>query len=670
MQEVIGKVRLNLDYYSGRDLYDEGASEDEILEIVKNVAPCDYNRIINERKSWSVLYHLSNIRGNIVSFLPITKNDDVLEIGSGCGAITGALADMAGSVTCIELSKKRSTINAYRNKDKDNIEIMVGNFQTVEKQLEKKYDYITLIGVYEYAASYIESASDAYEEFMSIVAGHLKENGKLVIAIENKYGMKYFAGCREDHVGMMFEGIEGYPRTNIARTFSKERMAEYAKKAGLSDAVCYYPYPDYKIPMAIYSDWHLPESGELLRIPAINFDQSRYVLFNEAKALEECVKEHTFGTFSNSFLFVMGGQQDALDRTEYVKYSDDRATYFMISTGIQMKHEDGMRRVYKKPESPEAAAHIRSLADKYAMLQDADDTEEGVMTPDAGDSSDVYTIAYNRCSHEGDRMYFEYVNGENLGDKLCSLFRAGKEQEADAVIRKYIRTVRQLAAKPRAQISDEFRKVFSDVDFDCIDDENLRCQSVTDIDLNFDNLFITDESMLTAIDYEWVFDFNIPVGYVIYRALKYLSIDISGLVEEYKDTLAGFCEKYGISDKEAGLFEKMDDAFGEYVRCGRHILGEFAGTIGKQAVALNNGFDFSIDSLLEVDKKAAALKEYCEAYEIELAKSRDEVKNLKEYCSAYELELARSRDEVEELRQKCEAFEGSLCGKVYRKLNK
>ena len=70
MQEVIGKVRLNLDYYSGRDLYDEGASEDEILEIVKNVAPCDYNRIINERKSWSVLYHLSNIRGNIVSFLP------------------------------------------------------------------------------------------------------------------------------------------------------------------------------------------------------------------------------------------------------------------------------------------------------------------------------------------------------------------------------------------------------------------------------------------------------------------------------------------------------------------------------------------------------------------------------------------------------------------------
>lgn len=51
MQEVIGKVRLNLDYYSGRDLYDEGASEDEILEIVKNVAPCDYNRIIMRERA-------------------------------------------------------------------------------------------------------------------------------------------------------------------------------------------------------------------------------------------------------------------------------------------------------------------------------------------------------------------------------------------------------------------------------------------------------------------------------------------------------------------------------------------------------------------------------------------------------------------------------------------
>ena len=32
----IGKVKLNLEYYEGQDLYSDGDIEDEILEIVKN----------------------------------------------------------------------------------------------------------------------------------------------------------------------------------------------------------------------------------------------------------------------------------------------------------------------------------------------------------------------------------------------------------------------------------------------------------------------------------------------------------------------------------------------------------------------------------------------------------------------------------------------------------
>ena len=36
--------------------------------------------------------------------------------------------------------------------------------------------------------------------------------------------MKYFAGCREDHVGRAFEGIEGYPGTDSVRTFSRAEL--------------------------------------------------------------------------------------------------------------------------------------------------------------------------------------------------------------------------------------------------------------------------------------------------------------------------------------------------------------------------------------------------------------------------------------------------------------
>ena len=61
----------------------------------ENYGEEDYNRIIAETSSWPVMYHFSNIRQNIVEWLPIGKGDCVLEIGAGCGAITGALARKA-----------------------------------------------------------------------------------------------------------------------------------------------------------------------------------------------------------------------------------------------------------------------------------------------------------------------------------------------------------------------------------------------------------------------------------------------------------------------------------------------------------------------------------------------------------------------------------------------
>ena len=305
MEEYIGGVRLDYDYYSGVDLYSDGNIEDEILSIVQNYGEEDYNRIIKDRKEWAILYHLSPIRKNIVSFLPIGRNEKVLEVGAGCGAITGALADKAESVTCIELSKKRSMINAYRNKEKDNINILVGNFQDIEKNLTEKYDYITLIGVFEYAEYYIQCAADPYEEFLKTIKKHLKDNGKIVVAIENKYGMKYFAGCKEDHVGMYFEGIEGYSASHGVKTFARDTILKYAKGAGLEDVQYYYPHPDYKLPMVIYSDSYLPQTGELGRYGTYNFDQDRTILFDENKAFNSCIKDGLFTQFANSFLVVM-----------------------------------------------------------------------------------------------------------------------------------------------------------------------------------------------------------------------------------------------------------------------------------------------------------------------------------------------------------------------------
>lgn len=304
MQENIGKVIIDYKEYLGKDLYSDGKVEDEMLDIAMNNSENDFNRLIAERNSWPILYHFSHIRTNVVTWLPITKNDRVLEIGSGCGAITGALSDMAFSVDCIELSKKRSMINAYRNIDKDNICIKVGNFNDIEKKLEEKYDYITLIGVFEYAESYIDS-SEPYIDFLTKIGKHLKENGKIIIAIENKYGLKYWAGCKEDHVSDFFEGIEGYSKTSGVKTFSKNKLEKIVKESRLEVLEFYYPYPDYKFPNVIFSDKNLPQKGDLI-INRRNFDNDRLVLFDEEKVYEELIEDGMFEMFSNSFILVIG----------------------------------------------------------------------------------------------------------------------------------------------------------------------------------------------------------------------------------------------------------------------------------------------------------------------------------------------------------------------------
>lgn len=303
MQENIGKIMLDYRFYSGIDLYSDGEIEDEILEIVKNNNENQYDRIIAERNKWPILYHLSNIRGNIVEWIPIENTSTVLEIGSGCGAITGTLASKAKTVTCIELSKKRSYINAYRNKDKANIDILVGNFEDINKEITEKYDYITLIGVFEYAESYI-SSKNPYETFLKTIEKHLKENGEIIIAIENRLGLKYWAGCQEDHFGGYFEGIENYPNTNGIKTFSKKELEEIFQKSGFIDYKFYYPYPDYKLPTTIYSDEYLPRTGELNN-NIRNFDRERLITFDESKVYDTVIKENMFQIYSNSFLILL-----------------------------------------------------------------------------------------------------------------------------------------------------------------------------------------------------------------------------------------------------------------------------------------------------------------------------------------------------------------------------
>ena len=445
MREQIGNVVLDYSQYSGQDCYSDGASEDVLLEVVKNHKETIFNEIIIGQQSWPVLYHLSHIRGNIVEWLPIGKEHKVLEIGSGCGAITGALADKAKEVICIELSKKRSLINAYRNQDKKNIEIKVGNFQKIEKTLEDKFDYIMLIGVFEYGESYLQG-KNPYFRFLEIIKSHLAKEGKIVLAIENKYGLKYWAGCKEDHVGKYFEGLEGYGESSGVKTFSKREISKLMEENNLYHEF-YYPYPDYKFPISIYSDKYLPHKGEL-KDNLRNFDGDRVVLFDETKVYDGLIENEMFPFYSNSFLVIAGEKENIQYEKEkilFVKYSNERAKDRMIRTDIT-EEEGKTRKVRKTALTKEAAAHVNALKEHYEKLCQLFDKTK---------------FLPNRFAQMRDeRAIFQYIEGETLESRLDVLLQEKDFDKMLQLISQYRDMLLKISDKNKFEIGDSFTEVF------------------------------------------------------------------------------------------------------------------------------------------------------------------------------------------------------------------
>ena len=88
----IGNVTLDTSCYPGEDLYSDGKVEERILELAKTYPQESYNQIIAKEQDWAVMYHLAREREHILSWYPFESGAKVLEVGSGCGAVTAAAA--------------------------------------------------------------------------------------------------------------------------------------------------------------------------------------------------------------------------------------------------------------------------------------------------------------------------------------------------------------------------------------------------------------------------------------------------------------------------------------------------------------------------------------------------------------------------------------------------
>ena len=62
-------MELNLKFYCGKDEYSDGDIENKIIEYIKKY-PNDYEQAFKKDVSWPVLYHLSDVRKNVINWYP------------------------------------------------------------------------------------------------------------------------------------------------------------------------------------------------------------------------------------------------------------------------------------------------------------------------------------------------------------------------------------------------------------------------------------------------------------------------------------------------------------------------------------------------------------------------------------------------------------------------
>ncbi len=515
---------FNLSFYKGEDKYSDGDNvENYIYEMVS--AGCTLDDIREEDITWPVFYHLTPIRENICNWYPFKSGASILEIGSGCGAVTGVLCQNAAKVTSVELSKRRASINYERNKQYDNLDIIVGNLNDIK--LEEKYDYITLIGVLEYAGRFTEGEKP-FHAFLMNLKKYLKPDGALLIAIENRLGLKYFSGAPEDHTGRIFDGINGYPYYDGVRTFSKSELTELLQECGLVNSRFYYPYPDYKLPNEIFTDYSMNRSKR----PYYTYDVDRYSLFWENNLQESLQRENVASVFSNSFFVEAREVTECDDSIIYAKLNQDRKAEFRVGTVIYRR--DGKEVVEKK------AFHKRALSQVDRICKN-DNRKYGSIEAIKGER------------HE-DSIVYPFISVETLDGRLKKLAIKNNKEEFIDLLKNFFKAVRD-GAEMHKYLGREFTEVFG-VEGEL--ESEAECLCPANIDLAPSNVYYDGDTYYIS-DCEWVFDFPIPTEFVIWRSIRALYVNIPTIGEMIKEN--DLLSELEVTDYHIDIFIKWEKHF-------------------------------------------------------------------------------------------------------------
>lgn len=222
-------------------------------------------------------------------------------------------------------------------------------------------------------------------------------------------------------------------------------------------------------------------------------------------------------------------------KTIFAKYNRERLPKYQIVTKIVVD-EDGHKYALKEALCDEAMEHIENIYTNYELLKS---------------SYDINLVKPRRLTNG---LIFEMANGKSLENILLKCYNKNDNEEFQKYIDMFLSFIDGMVSKRNVEFkpSKEFKSIFGEWEIDKPQD----IIKVANIDLIFGNIFLNEKYEFSLIDYEWVFDFEIPKSYIIWRSLNifsvYHSFDMSKLI---KDDIKQYYD----------VFLKLDDFLSNYV---------------------------------------------------------------------------------------------------------
>ena len=354
-------MKLNLEYYIPKESNISEAEYKVIEDFVTKYEEKNYEDNIVEIDS-NKLQFFSTIGHNILNWYPFKNNSTILEIGGNLGEITGMLCQKGRQVVTVEEDLKKAELISKRHNDKENLDIIAGNLNDIDFK-GKKFDYITLIGSLPYVA---KTARISSKEFIKKLDNLLKPDGKLLVAVDNRFGIKYFSGNPDAYLNKKFVTLLNYNNEEQKiETYTRQKLIDILDCNNYKTKKFYYPLPDYRIPNVIFSDLELPKYNNIGKyIP--NYSEKSTILVDEIDLFREILKEdeNMFTFFTNSFL-VEASKEEFVQEYKFISYNNARKTKYRLITKIGNEYVD------KECIDENSSEHYNNVIANLGILKNA-----------------------------------------------------------------------------------------------------------------------------------------------------------------------------------------------------------------------------------------------------------------------------------------------------------